>query len=141
MDEFLVGDGEGVLPASVVVSDGGLCQQLGNADQVVGGDCEGEDRLGLGASADLDLCEPGLRLDPAEHLLDPLADDLADAIAGMPRRAAVDRCPAHPPAFADRAVDGDVRRHRAVAQVLDEGGDVVSLSVPFSADGVIGVSA
>src|SRR3954469_7735136 len=55
-----------------------------DADQVVGCDREGEHRLGLGASADLDVCKRGLRLDPAEHLLDPLADPLADGVAGMP---------------------------------------------------------
>lgn len=93
----------------------------------VGGDREGEHRLGFGASADLDLCKPGLCLDPAEHLLDALADPLAEGVAGMPRRAAVDRRPAHHPAFADHAIDGNVRRHRALAQILDEGGDVVSL--------------
>src|SRR3954467_7053843 len=119
-------------PACVVVSlsAGGLCQQLGDADQVVGGDRKGEHRLGLSASADLDLCKPGLRLDPAEHLLDALADPLADGVAGMARRAAVDRGPAHHPAFADRAVDGNVRRHLALAQVLDEGAHVVSLVGP-----------
>ena len=35
--------------------------------------------------------------------------------------------PTDHPAFADHAIDGNVRRHRAVAQLLDEGGHVVSL--------------
>src|SRR5215207_11744937 len=69
----------GLLPGlcRVSLSGRGLCQQFRDADQVVGGDREGEHRLGLGASADLDLCKPGLRLDPAEDLLDALADPLA----------------------------------------------------------------
>src|SRR5215208_292731 len=83
----------GLLPGlcRVSLSGRGLCQQFRDGDQVVGGDREGEHRLGLGASADLDLCKPGLRIDPAEDLIDALEDPLADCLAGMPLRAAVDR--------------------------------------------------
>src|SRR5690606_29354685 len=81
----------------------------------------------LGTPSEFDLGEPGLRLDPAEHLLDPLAADLADPIAGMTGGAAVDRCLADPPMLADRTVDGDVGRYLAAAQVFDESGHVVCL--------------
>ena len=62
-------------------------------------------------------------------ILDPLAQDLAYRRAGV-AGAAIDRCRAHHPMFADRAIDGDMRRHLALTQVFNEGGEIVSLSAP-----------
>ena len=45
---------------------------------------------GLSLSAQLELCQAGLRLDPAEHFLDTLAASEADRVARMARRALVD---------------------------------------------------
>ena len=92
--------------AVLVVSGRGLREQLWDADQVVSCDRKGEHRRGLGKSSNLDLVEPGLCLDPAEHLLDPLAQDLADPITRMPGGAAIDCGLAHHAMLADRAVDG-----------------------------------
>src|SRR5215211_280800 len=87
-------------------------QQFGDADEVVGSHREGEDRLGFDTSAHLQLGEAGLRFDPTEHLLDPFAADLADPIACMAGGAAINGGSAHDATLADRAVDGDVRRHQ-----------------------------
>ncbi|WP_371416685.1 hypothetical protein [Sphingosinicella sp. BN140058] len=57
-----------------------LLQQLGYSDEVAGSDCKGEDRIGRGATANLDLAEAGLRLGPAERLLNRFADALADLL-------------------------------------------------------------
>src|SRR4029079_9720763 len=77
------------------LSGRGLREQLWDADQVVSCDRKGEHRRGFGKSSNLDLAEPGLCLDPAEHLLDPLAQDLADPITRMPGGAAIDCGLAH----------------------------------------------
>lgn len=74
-------------------------EKLGDPDEIVGGGREGEDGLDLGSGADLDLGEPGLDLDPAEGLLDPLAAALADLVADMARRAAIDGGLANFPVF------------------------------------------
>jgi len=61
-----------------------------------------------------------------QHRLDPLAADLADRIARVAGGAAAHgHFPDHA-ALSDRAV-GDMRRHLAGAQDLDEGGHVISL--------------
>ncbi len=73
-------------------SSGLLGEQLGYSDQIVGGGGEGEDGLGLFSPPDLHLIEPGLCLDPAEDLLDALADALAERVSGMMGRAPVDGC-------------------------------------------------
>src|ERR1700752_664096 len=72
-----------------------LRQEFGNADEIVGRDCEGEGRFGFGASAQLDLGEPGLRLDPSEHLLDAFAADLTHLVARMAGGAGIDGGFAH----------------------------------------------
>jgi hypothetical protein len=46
------------------------------------------------ARADPRLPDPTDRFTPAEMLLDALANDLADPVAGMPGRATIDRAPA-----------------------------------------------
>src|SRR5690348_3191705 len=113
--------------AGLALSGGGWRQQFRDADEVVGENRKGEHRFGLGAASNLYLGKPSLRLDPAEHLLDPLAADLADAVTHMMRGAAIDSGFADDAMLADRTIDGDVRRHFAFAQVFDEGGHVVSL--------------
>src|SRR6185437_1674172 len=69
-------------------------------------------------------------LGPAEYLLDALAAALADRIAAVAGRAAVDGAGARPAGRdrrADMAVDGHVRGHVAVTQVLDERAHVMGL--------------
>jgi hypothetical protein len=88
------------------VSCAGSCDQLGNADQVVGYDCEGEGRFDLGASPQLDLGEASLRFDPAEHFFDALATDLACPVARVSGGAAIQASSAHHAMFADAPVDG-----------------------------------
>jgi len=61
-----------------------------------------------------------LRLDPAEYLLNALADALADCVAGVARRARVDGGLAPLAGLADRVVDSDVRRDLAIPQIPDE---------------------
>jgi hypothetical protein len=63
----------------------------------------------------------GDRLHPAEGLLDPLADALADRIARVSRRAAIDS------RRASLGVLRDVRRGVHRAQLIDEVLDVVGL--------------
>ena len=62
-----------------------------DADEVVGGDGEREHPPTSGGAAVAGLAQAADRLDPAEDLLDPLAYPLADRVAGMARRAPVDR--------------------------------------------------
>ncbi len=57
---------------------------------IVGGGREGEGPSNPVAATELRLVLPRNGLDPAERLLDPLADAQADGIAGMPRRACDD---------------------------------------------------
>src|ERR1700685_294045 len=80
---------------TIQVSCGGCCQQLGDADQIVGCHGECEQRFDLGASSQFGLGEASLGLDPAEHLLDPLAADLARPIARMSGGASINGGFAH----------------------------------------------
>ena len=70
-------------------------EQPRQADQVVGCHRQGELPVDFGQAAVPGLAQPGDGLGPAERLLDPLADALADGVAGMARGAAVD-CRASP---------------------------------------------
>src|SRR4249920_142088 len=65
------------------------------------------------------LCEAGDGLAPAEGFLDQLAFALADGIALVPCRAAVDG--------RDLDLLRDVRRDALLSQIGDEVGDVVAL--------------
>jgi hypothetical protein len=69
--------------------------------QIIGGGREGEGPSDTVAIADLRLVPPGDRLDPPEHLLDTLADALADEIAATARCTSVNR----------RTSAADVLRH------------------------------
>ena len=68
-----------------------LRQQPGQPHQVVCGGREGERQVDPVPTAEPGLAEPCYRLDPAERLLDPLADALAGGLAGMTGGAPVDR--------------------------------------------------
>src|SRR5206468_12572801 len=65
-------------------------QKLGDTYQVVGGRGEGEHPAHPGGAAMTGLAQPGDGLDPAEHLLDALANAPADGITGVSRGATVD---------------------------------------------------
>src|SRR5690606_11715108 len=99
----------------------GLHHELGQPHEIVGGGREGEGPSDTVATAELRLVLPSDRLDPAERLLDTLADALAGDVAAMARRATVDR----------RTSAADVlrymRRHLHRAQLVDEVLRVVSL--------------
>ena len=65
--------------------------RVGDPEIVLPRHGEDEDRFDLGTSAQLHLGDAGLRLDPAEHFLDPLAADLARPVARMSGGAAIER--------------------------------------------------
>src|SRR3974390_2970588 len=96
-------------------------QQLWDANEVVGCGGEHEEPLDQAATAMPRLAQASDRLDPPERLLDQLAFDGADPIAGMAGGTRVDR----------RAAVGvvlrDVRRAAARAATGDEVGGVVVL--------------
>ena len=66
-------------------------RELRQARQTVGGGREGEGLADAFAATELRPLLAGDRLDPAERLLDPLTDALADRVARVSRRAPVDR--------------------------------------------------
>jgi hypothetical protein len=66
-------------------------QQLRQPRQIVGGCREAEGPPDAIASSKLGLLLSGDHLDPTEGFFDSLADALADGVAGMARRAAIDR--------------------------------------------------
>src|SRR5271154_1544809 len=65
-------------------------QNFGDANEVVGGRGQYEEPLHQVSSSMACLAQPADGLDPAERLLDPLALDRADAIAGMTGGARID---------------------------------------------------
>src|SRR5918997_3784523 len=96
-------------------------QQLGDADQVVGGSGEGEAPPDALEPSVAGLAQAARDLDPAERLLDPLADALAQGVAGMPRGSTVDgRGPV-------RVVLGDVRGYVHLPQIRHMLGHVEGL--------------
>ena len=66
------------------------CQDVADAHEVVGRRNEHREPVNLRRSAQLDLSQGSDGLPPAEHFLDPLAQSLADGIAGVARGAGVD---------------------------------------------------
>src|SRR6202035_3708920 len=82
--------------------------------QIVGGGREGEGPPDAIASSKLGLPLSGDRLDPAEGFFDPLANALADSVAGMARRAAVNR------RRATARILRHMQRHFHRAQFVDE---------------------
>jgi hypothetical protein len=83
-------------------------EELGETDEIVGGEREGEERFDFGQAPQLDLGEAADALVPTEDLFNALADDLAGGIAGMSGDAAMDRGGAHDAMLADAAIDRDV---------------------------------
>src|SRR3972149_4671144 len=67
------------------------CEDFRDADQVVGSGGEREEPIDQRAAAMAGLAQAAHGLDPAEALLDALALDLADGVAGMARGAPIDR--------------------------------------------------
>src|ERR1700751_6230407 len=67
------------------------CQHLRNTNEIVGRGGEHEEPLDQAAATMSGLAQTADRLDPPEWFFDPLALDRADAIAGMPGRARIDR--------------------------------------------------
>src|SRR5215203_6211017 len=65
--------------------------QLGQPHQIVGRGSEGKGPSDAITAAEPGLLLPGNRLDPAECLLDALADALTDGIAAMPGCSPIDR--------------------------------------------------
>jgi hypothetical protein len=61
------------------------------ADEVVGGVCQGEHPIDAGQAAMTGFAQPRCRFGPPEGLLDALAQRLADGEAGVPGGAWVDR--------------------------------------------------
>ena len=69
----------------------GPLTKLGQADQVVGGQRQGEGSIDPGVSSQHDLGQAGGTLDPAEDLLDALATALADLVTGVTQVAELGR--------------------------------------------------
>src|SRR4249920_476242 len=67
------------------------CQELGDANEIVGGSSQDEEPLHQAAATMPGLAQTADGLHPAEGFFDPLTLDGADAIAGMAGRARVDR--------------------------------------------------
>ena len=101
--------------------------EFGQPDQVVGGGGRGEHPAHPVEPAMPGLGQPAGGLDPAEALLDALAQPLARGVTRMPGGAPVDPGLAPLAGLAHAAVDGDVGGDVAIAQRLDELGHVVGL--------------
>jgi hypothetical protein len=83
-------NGGGKGPFSLLQADSSRRQQLGDADQVIGGGREDEEPFHQRPPAMTGLAHHADGLHPAEGLLDALALDHADGVAGMARRARID---------------------------------------------------
>ena len=103
-----------------------LRQQLGDADQVVGGERHDERHADPLEPAKLGLAAAAYRLQPAENLLDSFTLRLSECIAGVPGLVPVDRR-APPRPLGDVGVLGDVRRDLQVAQLHDQAADIIAL--------------
>src|SRR3546814_7194112 len=89
--------------------------------QIVGNGREGEGQVDASPPAEPGLTQSGHGLDPAERLLDPLADALAGGIAGMAGGAPVDRRAPTP------GILRQMRAHVQLAQFHHEVAGVVAL--------------
>ena len=101
-------------------------QNLGNANEIVGGCGENKEPLDQRPTAMAGLAQTPDGLDPAERFLDPLALDCTDAIAGMTGGAAVDR----------RTAVGIVLRNMRRAAALTAAGDKVGGVICISLDSI-----
>src|ERR1700749_3148017 len=98
-----------------------LSQRSRRPHQIVGDRGEGEAPIHLRQAAQFGPAQAGDGLDPAERLLDPLADALALGVARMARGAPVDR------RASAAGVAGDVRAHIDRTQLLDKIGGIKAL--------------
>src|SRR6516162_10815271 len=105
------------------------CNQLGDANQIVGRRGENEEPLHQGATAMAGLAQSADGLHPSEWFFDSLAADCAETIAGMSGRAPID----------GRAAIGVVLRDMGSAAALaatgDELGSVIVLVAAHRAAG------
>src|SRR5688572_4240750 len=92
----------------------GLRDQLGQPHQIVGGGSEGKSPGDAITATEAGLLLTGDRLDPAECLLDALADTLTDGITALPGRSPVNG------RAAAAGVLGNMRRHVHRAQLVDK---------------------
>ena len=114
--------GLGVGGAGVVlVSCRGHCDEFWQADEVIGGDGEGEDGCDFGFASDFDAVVSGLSFDPTEHFLDAFSAAQADGIAGVAGGPRVDGGLADLAKLADGALHRDMWRHPARPQFGDCG--------------------
>ena len=104
-----------------------LRQQFWQPDQIVGGERQCEGRIDAPAPSELGLVLAGLDLDPAKNLLDPFADTLADRVARMPRRAAIDLGLAPLAGLGEVVLNGDMGRHVARTQIINKSRHVKAL--------------
>lgn len=81
-------------------------EQPWHAGLIVGRHGEGDLPVDLGKPAEADLAQPGHRVGPAEGFLGPLADALAEGVAGITGRPPVDR--RAPPVGVLRQVRSDI---------------------------------
>ena len=65
-------------------SRGGLSEQFGQTDEIVGGHCQGELPADLGQAAMAHLAQTSDGFGPPKGFLDALADALGDFVADMP---------------------------------------------------------
>ena len=91
-------------------------EQSGHPDQIVGCHCKDELERNATYTSVFGFVQSGDRLGPGEAFLDPLADDLADSIARMPCRAAID---------GGGAVGGVLRHMRSNVQFPQIGDEVL----------------
>src|SRR5262245_57176855 len=83
--------GKGLCEGGAPWPSAGLCYQLGQPHQIVGGSREDKGPCDAITAAEASLLLPADRLDPAECLLDALADALAESITDVPGRSPVNR--------------------------------------------------
>ena len=92
-----------------LVRSGGLGDQFGYSDEVVGDHTEGEGGVGAGEASDLELGDAADGLGPAECLFDAFPDPLADLVSAMAGSAPIDSGLADLAELTDAAVDRDVQ--------------------------------
>src|SRR5689334_4466835 len=102
-------------------------QQLGDSNEVVGGGRKREQEADPGGSSVSGLAQERHRLDVAEAFLDPLADALAEPVAGMAGGAPIDRRLTRLAGLGEMRVDGDMRGDVARSEVTDKRGHVEPL--------------
>src|SRR5207237_5643827 len=118
-------DGSGSWPACERSVSCGRRSQPDDAFDVERGAGEDEERIHGREATQFHLAQAGNRLEPREGALDAGPRMLTHRIAGVSRRAGVDRAPA-----ASGLVLRDVWRHVDLANLVDEVGGVIGLVGP-----------